>query len=124
MEAALFVPILLALLIGTEELGRVTYNYYMIQKVLSGLALYLGTQQGINFCDSGDPIMQAAINNALTGTVDGSGDPIVTGLTPGMVQVSIARVDPVASNSLPAIARPSGAMPVREARRRDSSSSL
>jgi hypothetical protein len=101
VEAVLFVPILLALLIGTEELGRVTYNYYMIQKVLSGLALYLGSQQGVNFCDSGDPIMQAAINNALTGTVDGSGDPIVNGLTPGMVQVSIARIDPVSQQLSP-----------------------
>jgi hypothetical protein len=94
LEAALFVPILLALLIGTTELGRVTYDYYMIQKTLSGLARSLGTQQGVNFCDSNDPVMQAAINNALTGTVDASGDPLIVGLTPGMVQVSIARFDP------------------------------
>ena len=94
LEAALFVPILLALLIGTTELGRVTYDYYMIQKALSGLALYLGTQQGVNFCDGADPIVQAAINNALTGTVDGSGAPLIAGLTPSMVQVNIARYDP------------------------------
>src|SRR5271156_4405329 len=76
LESALLVPILLALLIGTTELGRVTYTYYMIQKVLAGLARSLGTQQGVNFCNSGDPIMQAAINNALTGTSDASGTPI------------------------------------------------
>jgi len=94
IEAVLFIPILLALLIGTEELARVTYNYFMIQKVLSGLALYLGTQQGVDFCNStGDPIIQAAVNNALTGTVDGSGDPIVNGLTPSMVQVAGATVN-------------------------------
>jgi hypothetical protein len=85
---------LLALLIGTTELGRVTYTYYMIQKVLAGLARSLGTQQGVNFCNSGDPIMQAAINNALTGTSDASGTPIVTGLTPSMIQVTVARYDP------------------------------
>ena len=32
MEAALFIPIILALLIGTVELGRVIYTYYMVQK--------------------------------------------------------------------------------------------
>jgi hypothetical protein len=88
IESALFIPILLALFIGMEELARVTYTYYMIQKTLSGLALYLGTQQGVNFCNPSDPIVAAAINNALTGTFDGSGAPLITGLTPDMVQVS------------------------------------
>ena len=57
VESALLVPILLALLIGTTELGRLTYTYYMIQKVLAGLARSLGTQQGVNFCNTGDPII-------------------------------------------------------------------
>ena len=93
VEAALFIPILLAIFVGTEELARVTYTYYMVQKTLSGLALYLSAQQGINFCDSGDAILQAAINNALTGTVDGAGAPVITGLTPGMVLVTTQRYD-------------------------------
>jgi hypothetical protein len=108
VESALLVPILLALLIGTTELGRVTYTYYMIQKVLAGLARYLGTQQGVNFCDNADPIMVAAINNALTGTVDGSGAPIVTGLTPSMIQVTIARYDPTSAQLTPCDCSPSG----------------
>ena len=75
LEAALFMPIIFALFIGMEELARVTYNYYMIQKTLAGLARYLGTQQGVNFCNGADPILTAAINNALTGTTDASGAP-------------------------------------------------
>ncbi len=59
LEAALFIPIIFALFIGMEELARVTYNYYMIQKTLSGLARYLGTQQGVNFCNGTDPILTA-----------------------------------------------------------------
>jgi hypothetical protein len=107
VEAALLVPILLALLIGTEELARVTYNYYMIQKVLTGLALYLGTQQGVNYCNAaGDPIIQAAINNALTGTVDGSGDPIVNGLTPSMVQVTASIVNSATQQLSPCDCQP------------------
>jgi hypothetical protein len=108
LESALLVPILLALLIGTTELGRVTYTYYMIQKVLAGLARSLGTQQGVNFCDGADPLMLAAINNALTGTSDASGAPIVTGLAPGMIQVTIARYDPNSQQLAPCDCSASG----------------
>ena len=94
LETALLLPILLALLIGTEELARVTYNYYMIEKIMSDLARYLGTQLGPNFCNPADPIVTAAVNNALTGTADGSGTPIVNGLTPDMVLVTIENYDP------------------------------
>jgi hypothetical protein len=95
LEAALFVPLIFALFIGMEELSRTTYNYYMIQKTLAGLARYLGTQQGINFCNTGDPILVAAINNALTGTVDASGPPLIAGLTPDMIQVAVDQYDAV-----------------------------
>jgi hypothetical protein len=95
LETALFVPIIFALFIGMEELARVTYTYYMIQKTLAGLARYLGTQQGVNFCNGADAILTAAINNALTATSDASGAPVIAGLTPDMVQVSIEQYDPV-----------------------------
>jgi hypothetical protein len=93
LESALFVPIIFALFIGMEELARVTYNYYMIQKTLAGLARYLGTRQGVNFCNGADPILTAAVNNALTGTTDASGAPVIAGLTPDMIQVSIEQYD-------------------------------
>ncbi len=96
LEAALFMPILLALLIGTEELARVTYTYYMLEKVMYNLARYVGTQQGINFCDTLDPALTSAINFAVTGTSDGTGAPVVAGLTPAMVQVRVERYDPIA----------------------------
>lgn len=91
----MFLPILFALFIGMEELARTTYTYYALQKTLSGLARYLGTQQGVDFCNSADPILAAAINNALTGTYDGSGAPVIGGLTPDMIQVSVEQYDPV-----------------------------
>jgi hypothetical protein len=101
LESALFIPILFALFIGMEELARVTYNYYMIQKTLAGLARYLGTQQGVNFCNGADPILTSAINNALTGTTDASGSPVIAELTPDMIQVSIEQYDPVAQSLNP-----------------------
>jgi len=94
VEAVMVTPILLALLMGTVELARVTYTYYMLQKMMYNLARYLGTQQGVNFCDSQDAAVQAAISYALTGSTDSSQSPIIPGLTAGMFQVAAERYDP------------------------------
>jgi hypothetical protein len=95
------VPIRLAILIGTEELARVSYTYYMLEKTMGDIARYLGTQMGVNFCNSSDPIMVSAINNAVTGTADASGTPVISGLTPGMIQVAIERYDPSSQAMVP-----------------------
>ena len=92
LETAMVVPILLSLLIGTVELARITYTYYMLQKTMFNLARYLGTQQGVNFCDGEDPGLQAAINFALSGSTE-SDIPSVTGLTAGMFQIRAERYD-------------------------------
>lgn len=89
-------PILLGLLIGTVELARITYTYYMLQKLMFNAARYLGTQQGVNFCDSQDPAVLAAINYALTGTTESADNPIIPGLTTGMFQVRAERFNPAA----------------------------
>ena len=101
VEAAMFIPIVLALLIGTVEIARVTYTYYMLQKVMFNLARYLGTQQGVNFCDTQDASVAAAINYALTGRTDSADNPVVTGLEPSMFQVRLERFDPVAGQLAP-----------------------
>jgi len=93
LEAALFVPILVALLIGTLQLARITYTYYTLEKLMYGVARSAGTQQGIDFCNGQDPIVQAAIANAL---LDATGNPVVPGLTADMFQIQIERYDPVA----------------------------
>ena len=94
VEAVMVTPILLALLMGTVELARITYTYYMLQKMMYNLARYLGTQQGVNFCDAQDPTVQAAISYALTGSTDSSQSPIIPGLTAAMFQVAAERYDP------------------------------
>jgi hypothetical protein len=93
VETAMLVPILVGLLVGTVELARVTYTYYMLQRVMFNLARYLGTQQGVNFCDGEDPTVQAAINYALTGMTDSSENPVVPGLTPAMFSIRVERYD-------------------------------
>ena len=94
LETALFLPVLFLLLFGTVEIAKITYTYYTIQKMLYGLARSVGTAQGVNFCDDGDPTVTSAKNIAATGTPDASGTPIVANLTPDMIQVRIERVDP------------------------------
>src|SRR5262249_42726893 len=96
LESLLLIPVVLSLLIGTAQLGKLTYTYYMLQKTMFTLARYLGTQQGVNFCDDQDATVQAAINYALTGQTDSSDNPVITGLTPGMFRVRLERYDPVA----------------------------
>ncbi len=94
VEAVMFAPIIIALLVGTVDLARVTYTFYTLKKTMYTIARYVGTQQGVNFCDSQDPAIVAATNYALTGSTDSSDNPFVPGLTPEMIQVRIERYDP------------------------------
>jgi len=96
VETALLLPVVLAILIGTVQLARITYTYYMLQKTVFTLARYLGTQQGVDFCNGQDATVTAAINYALTGSTDSADNPIISGLTPAMFQIRIERYDPVA----------------------------
>lgn len=93
VESVLLMPVVLALLVGTVSLARITYTYYMLEKIMTNLARYLGTQQGVNFCDSQDPAVQAAIVFAMTGSGNASDSPLVPGLTPDMFQVRAERYD-------------------------------
>jgi hypothetical protein len=93
LETVMLAPVLLALLVGTISLARVTYTYYMLHKVMFNLARYLGTQQGANLCNPEDAALVAAVNYALTGTTDTADNPVVPGLTPAMFRVRAERYD-------------------------------
>jgi hypothetical protein len=93
LEAAMFLPILITLLVACEQVGKLTLTYYTLKKVLYNAARYIGTSQGVNFCDAADPNIVAGMNFALTGTTDGSGTPLVSGLTADMLLVAYERVD-------------------------------
>jgi hypothetical protein len=101
IESVLMLPVLLSLLIGTVELARVFYTYTTLEKVMYDVARYIGTQQGVNFCNPGDPNITAAENYALTGSTDTSQDPVVPGLTPAMFQIAVERYDPAAQAMVP-----------------------
>jgi hypothetical protein len=101
LESVMLLPLLLSLLIGTVELARVFYTYYTLEKVMYDLARYIGTQQGVNFCDPADASITAAENYALTGSIDTADNPVVPGVTPAMFQIAIERYDPSAQAMVP-----------------------
>jgi hypothetical protein len=91
LETVMFLPILLLLLLGSIELARVTYTYFTLQKTLYAIARFVGTRQGVNFCDDTDTTVALAKNYILTGASDGSGTPVVTNLTADQIQVRLER---------------------------------
>src|SRR5882724_9534133 len=94
LETVLLLPFLLLFLLGTIELGKVVYTYYALQKALYSIARLAGTQQGINLCDTNDPLLVSSINTVLTGTSAGDGTPIIQGLAATDIQIRVERYDP------------------------------
>ncbi len=95
LEALLWIPVMVLLIVGMVQFGKITYTYYTLRKAVYSAARYLAVQQGVNFCDpANDAAINAAIQFAITGSSDGSGTPVVTNLTPDMFQVTTQCVDP------------------------------
>ena len=113
IEAALWIPVMVLLIVGMVQFGKITYLYYTLKKTVYSAARYLSLQPGTNFCDLGaDANVTAAINFALTNSTDGSGTPLIPNLTPDMLQVTTQCVDPASgvagpcdTSGCPAIAR-------------------
>jgi len=101
IETAIFLPFLLVLLMGMEQIGKVTYVYYTLKKAEYTVARYVGTQQGVNFCaGSSDPAIAAGINLALTGTTDGTGAVFIPNLTADMFVIQPERIDSTGATTI------------------------
>ena len=95
LEAALWLPIILLLLVGMVQFGKITYVYYQLKKTLFATASYIASQQGIDFCDTtSDTTIQQALNFALTGSSDGTAASQFPALTPDLVSVTPECIDP------------------------------
>jgi hypothetical protein len=90
IETAMFIPLFVLLLMGTAEVARVTYVYYQVQKALYGIARLAGTRNGAYLCDSADPEFLTIKNFVLAGNSEG-GEPLISGLSPELVQVRMER---------------------------------
>jgi len=93
LEAAMFIPVLLLLIVGMVQLGKITYIYYSLKKALFAAGQYLSTQQGVNFCDDADTSIVAAKTYALTGTTDASAESFLPALTADMISIQAECVD-------------------------------
>lgn len=94
IEAALWIPVIVLLLVAMVQVGKITYLYYSLKKSVYSAARYLSVQQGVNFCDlTNDPNVAAALQFAVTGTTDGSAPPLISNLTTDMFTVSAECVD-------------------------------
>jgi len=86
LEAALIIPILVLLLVGMVQIGKITYVYYTLKKIVYSAARQISVQQGVNFCDlTNDANATAAINFAIT---DSTGAPIISNLTADMLAIT------------------------------------
>jgi Flp pilus assembly protein TadG len=88
LEAALFIPVLVLLIVGMVQFGKITYQYYVIKKIVYSAARQISASPGVNFCDlTADPVAQAAIAFALN---DGTGTPLIPDLTADRLQITAA----------------------------------
>jgi Flp pilus assembly protein TadG len=107
IEAALWIPLMVLLIVGMVQVGKITYLYYSLKKSVYSAARFLSLQQAVNFCDlANDANVTAALQFAVTGTTDGSGPPLISNLTTDMFTVSAECVD--ASTGAPGPCNTSG----------------
>lgn len=95
IETAVLTPVVVMLLVGMTQIAQITLTYYSLKKSIYSTATWLSAQQGVNFCDPGDASVVAALNYGVTGTADGSGQPVVSGLTAGMIRITPLRYNSV-----------------------------
>jgi TadE-like protein len=87
VEAAFQIPLMIALLFGGVEIGRIFYTYHALQKALRGGAGLAARSVNVNYCDSADMTLLDIRNFVVYGNLQGEGNPIVPGLTTDMIQI-------------------------------------
>lgn len=97
VETAMALPVLLLMLFGAFQVGRVFYIYHTLHKAMRVGVQYVLRTQGVNFCDPNDPVLIDARNLIVFGNLQGTGTPVVPGLTVDMIQFLPERGDPTSS---------------------------
>ena len=87
VEVAIQIPLMMALLFGAVEIGRVFYIYHALNKALRGGAGLAARAVNVNYCDNSDVTLTDVRNFVVYGNLQGEGTPVVPGLTPDMVQI-------------------------------------
>ena len=79
----MWMPVLMLLISGLVQFGRITYLNYVLQKIVYTAARTLSVSQNLNFCDPADPVAQAVLANAVTDPA--TSQPLVSNLTGDML---------------------------------------
>jgi Flp pilus assembly protein TadG len=91
LEVAMWMPVLLLLISGMIQFGKITYTQYVLQKIVYTAARTLSVQQNVNFCDAADATIQAALTAAVNDPA--TGEPLVLNLTSDMLTVTTRCLD-------------------------------
>ena len=89
LEFALWFPVLLLLVVGMIEFGRIEYLQYSLRKALYTVGRTLSVQQGLDLCDA--DVMAAMVRNLIVDP--NTQQPLVSNLTADMIQVSTVCLD-------------------------------
>lgn len=92
LETAMWIPVLLLLIVGMIQFGKVTYLDHVLNKIVYNAARNLASAQNLNFCDPADVNTVAAINSAITDPA--TSEPLIANLTADMLVVTTQCMDP------------------------------
>ena len=79
----MWMPFLMLLITGLITFGQITYINYVLQKIVYTAARSIAAGQNLNLCDPADPIVAAALANAVNDP--STGLPLVQSLTGDML---------------------------------------
>jgi hypothetical protein len=96
-ELAFQIPLIMMILFGVVEIGRLFYIYHSLQKALRGGAGLLSRSTDVEYCNSRDLTLEDARNFIVYGNLQGQGVPVIAGLTTDMIQILPERTDPDAN---------------------------
>jgi hypothetical protein len=91
VELAFQIPLMLLLMFGCVQLARVFYVYHSLHKAVRGGAGLMARSVNVNYCDSN--ALTAARNFIVYGNPDGGSIPVVSGLTPELIEFIPERRD-------------------------------
>jgi hypothetical protein len=81
VETAFAIPLLLLMMFGAFQVARVFWVYHTLHKAVRSGAGLLSRTSKLNYCDQSDPMFLNVKNFIVYGNLQGTGDPVVTGLT-------------------------------------------
>jgi hypothetical protein len=86
-ELAFQLPLLMVILFGAVEIARVFYVYHALQKAVRGGAALLARSSNVEYCNNTDLTMADVRNFIVYGNLQGTGTPVVQGLTTDLIQI-------------------------------------